>query len=59
MRPIGVITCPLWEDADGSRRPGMAPESDPPPVVDWVNVLVLELYGEEYRLLLTKEATGG
>lgn len=51
LRVLEVHTCPVWEDADGSRRPGMEPEDDHPPVVRWCNVLVLTIDGDEHRLL--------
>lgn len=56
MRIVSVDTCPLWEQPNGWRRPGIAYEADHPPVVGWVNVLVLELAGKEHRLLLTDAA---
>jgi hypothetical protein len=52
VKLIAVHTCPLWEEPDGSRRPGMEFEPDHPPVVGWVNVMRLQLHGEEFRLLL-------
>ena len=53
---IAVHTCPLWEGPDGTRRPGVAAESNHPPVVGWVNVMEVEISGRRHRLLLTKEA---
>jgi hypothetical protein len=46
-----VHTCPVWEEPDGTRRPGFEEEPDHPPVVGWCNVLDIELGGERYRLL--------
>lgn len=58
MRSIAVHTCPLWKAADGSRRPGMSEEPDPPQprLVGWVNVMMLSLGGVEFKLLLTADA---
>jgi hypothetical protein len=50
---IAVHTCPLWQDVDGTRRPGMEPEATTPEVVGWVNVMEAEIAGERHRLLLT------
>lgn len=51
MRCLEVHTVPLWEDPDGRRRPALAPEPVTPPVVGWVNVIVVEIDGETYRLM--------
>lgn len=56
MRVLEVHTCPLWEDEDGSRRVGMEPEEDHPPVVGWVNVLVVDVDGDPRLLLVGAEA---
>ena len=56
MKAHAVITCPLWEDPDGTRRPGFTYEPSPPPVVGWVNVMNLTIDGERYLVLLTTAA---
>lgn len=55
MKLLAVHTCPLWEDEDGERRPGMDPEDDQPPVVGWCNVGIIELNGRSYRFLLARQ----
>lgn len=55
MKALTVHTCPVWEDDDGSRRPGFTPEDDHPPVVGWCNVLVAEIAGEQHAFLLVYE----
>ncbi len=54
MKAIAIHTCPLWEEPDGSRRPGLRPESLQLPVVGWVNVMDAEIAGRRCMLLLTK-----
>ncbi len=56
LKMRAVHTCPLWEDPDGRRRPGLAEEPDHPPVVGWVNVMDVDVAGERHLLLLTNEA---
>lgn len=56
LRMIEVATCPLWENADGTRRPGLSYEPEHPPVVGWCNVAVMDIGGELHRLLLTLDA---
>lgn len=56
MKVIAVHTCPLWEERDGTRRVGIAPEPNHPPVVGWCNVMELILRGERHRVLLTLKA---
>jgi hypothetical protein len=51
VKLAAVHTCPVWEEADGTRRPGFDEEPDHPPVVGWCNVLVIDLNGERRRLL--------
>jgi hypothetical protein len=53
---IEVAPCPLWDDPDGTRRPGVAYEPDAPPVVGWCNVAVMDIGGEPYRVSLTLDA---
>lgn len=53
---FAVHTCPLWEDANGWRRPGMDYDPSKPRVVGWVNVMEAEIAGERHRLLLTRDA---
>jgi hypothetical protein len=54
MIALALHTVPVWEHDDGELELGLEPESDPPPVVGWANVLELELDGDRYRLLLTE-----
>lgn len=56
MKMLEVQTCPLWEDSDGSRRPGLEYEPDHPPVVGWVNVAVITIDGRPRLVLLTLDA---
>jgi hypothetical protein len=56
IRMFAVHTCPLWEDANGWRRPGMDYDPSKPRVVGWVNVMEAEIAGERHRLLLTRDA---
>ena len=51
MKLVEVHVCPLWEEADGRRRPGMAYEDPHPRVVGWCNVLIVNLGGAIERLL--------
>jgi hypothetical protein len=55
MRLLAVLTVPVWQHDDGELEYGLEPNTEPPPVVDWANVLELELDGERYRLLLVAE----
>lgn len=57
MSAIVVHTCPLWEEADGTRRIGMEYEEHHPPVVGWVNVLEVKIGGETHLLLLGNDVT--
>lgn len=56
MRLKHIDTCPVWEEDDGSMRPGMDYEPDHPPVVGWCNIATIELDGIEYKLLLNLNA---
>lgn len=56
MRLLAVHTCPLWEEEDGTRRVGTAPEADHPQVVGWVNVLLVDVAGTVRQLLVGAEA---
>jgi hypothetical protein len=56
MRLVAIDVCPVWEQPDGWRRPGIAHEPKHPPVVGWCNVLTVELADGEHRLLLTTDA---
>ena len=51
MRLRELHVCPVWEEPDGVRRPGLYPEDDHPPVVGWCNVLVIDINGEQHHLL--------
>ena len=54
MKLLAVHTCPVWELPDGSQKIGMSEWQGKwrnAPVVGWVNVLVLRLFGHEYKLL--------
>jgi hypothetical protein len=57
MRMLAISTCPLWEYPDGSRAPGMTYNPNHPRVVAWVNVADLEIDGDVYQLLLTRDAS--
>jgi hypothetical protein len=53
MRLRELHTVPIWQDKDGTRRPGFEPEDDHPPVVAWGNVAVIEgIEDEPVPLLL-------
>ena len=56
MRMLSIRSAPCWEDPDGTRRPGLAPEPRTPRVGGWVNVAVIELRGEQHLFLLTGHA---
>lgn len=56
MRLREIHTVPVWEDPDGSRRLGIAPEKDHPPVVGWANVAVIDIEGEPHEFVLTLDA---
>lgn len=55
MKRIETHVCPVWEQPDGNRVPGM--EFDPVhgPVVGWCCIDVLEIGGERRELLLAWE----
>lgn len=58
MKALAIHTCPVWEDQDGQRLIGFHPAQQPDPeVVGWVNVMVLELYGQQHELLLSGAAS--
>lgn len=50
-----VHVCPLWAEADGSRRIGMEEDPEHGEVVGWVNVLVCTIHGEDHHLLAVYE----
>ena len=55
MKAHAVHTCPLWEDRNGRRRPGMRwVQFSRPNVVGWVHVLEVTIHGQRYMLLLTQ-----
>jgi hypothetical protein len=51
VKLLRVHVCPVWQEQDGSRRPGIDPDPDHPPVVGWCNVLVIRLGADVRRLL--------
>jgi hypothetical protein len=59
VRLHSIATVPIWENADGSRRPGLEPEDGHPPVVGWCNVADIELAGERYDVVLVYEDERG
>jgi hypothetical protein len=56
LRIDAIHTCPMWEGADGSRRPGVEYDPTPHRVVGWCNVAYVHICGLRYRLLLTLDA---
>lgn len=52
MKLQSIHTCPVWEEPNGSRRPGFDPDDAHPPVVGWCNVAVIDFDGEPRRFLL-------
>lgn len=58
MKLLAIHTCPLWELPDGRQKIGLEEwrgEWVDAAVVGWVNVLVLRIFGREYRLLSVSE----
>lgn len=57
MKALAIHTCPVWEDQDGQRLIGFHPADDPDPeVVGWMNVMVLEVHGQQHNIALTHAA---
>lgn len=57
MRMLEVHTCPLWQEADGSRTVGLAERPDHPPVVGWCNMALIIIRNESRWFLLTLDAS--
>lgn len=55
MRLLEFHVVPVWQETNGVYTYGMRPRPNHPPVIGWANVMIVEIHGTVYPLLLVHE----